>query len=354
MSVEAQRTSERRASSAAPPAEVEPSPDEGPDADVERCIAALGAGSKSFRAASWLLPRALLERSAALYAFCREADDLVDEAEPEGHEAAPSHAGRAGDPLEGLAARLDAIYQGRPEARPTDRALARVVREARVPRLAFDWLLEGFAWDRQGRRYETLSELEAYCARVAGTVGVMMTCAVDGPRTAPVLARATDLGIAMQLGNVARDVGEDLGRGRVYLPEAWLREEGLSAEALLARPRFSPPLGRVVARLLARADELYARSERGIASLPEAARRAVWAARLVYAELGEVIARAGFDSVSSRAVVSDWRKVELVVRSLAASRRGLSLPHDDEPPAPAALALVVRCAEGPSPYGGRA
>lgn len=319
-------------------------------ADVEACISALGAGSKSFRAASWLLPRALLERSAALYAFCREADDLVDlvDAQTNARADARADARRAEapvDPIARLTQRLDAVYAGRPEPRPTDRALGRVVTDARVPRLAFDWLLEGFAWDLLGRRYETLGELEAYAARVAGTVGVMMTCAVGGPRTKAVLARATDLGIAMQLGNIARDVGDDLARGRVYLPERWLREEGLSADALLEQPRFSPALGRVVERLLARASRLYARSEHGIASLPEDARRAVWTARLIYAELGEVIARAGFDSVGSRAVVSDWRKVELVVQALTASRRAPQGDRVDEPPTPAALALVVGCSE---------
>ena len=118
-----------------------------------------------------------------------------------------------------------------------DRALASVIARYAIPRAVPQALLEGFAWDREGRRYETLADLTAYAARVAGTVGAMMALLMD-ERRPEVLARACDLGVAMQFSNIARDVGEDARAGRLYLPQEWLREAGLDPEAWLAAPVF--------------------------------------------------------------------------------------------------------------------
>ena len=122
-----------------------------------------------------------------------------------------------------------------------------------------------------------------------------MMCVLMGVRDAQALARACDLGLAMQLTNVARDVGEDAAMGRVYLPAAWLEEAGLDAGALVARPEASEALGSVVRRLLAEADRLYRRSEAGMASLPLASRPGIWAARLIYAGIGGAVLRGGCD-----------------------------------------------------------
>ena len=131
---------------------------------------------------------------------------------------------------------------------PADRALADVVQQFAIPRTLLDALIEGFAWDAEGRRYEDISSVYAYSARVAATVGAMMTLLM-GVRDPDLLARACDLGVAMQLSNIARDVGEDAANGRLYLPREWLREEGLDPDAWLAKPVWSPALGRVVSRL---------------------------------------------------------------------------------------------------------
>jgi phytoene synthase len=127
-----------------------------------------------------------------------------------------------------------------------------------------------------------------------------------------VLARACDLGVAMQLTNIARDVGEDARNGRVYLPTTWLEEAGQSRESLLRDATFDERLGQVVARLLQRAGELYARADAGIAELPRDCQRAILAARHIYAAIGGVVKDNGFDSVSQRAVVSSARKLWLV------------------------------------------
>ena len=275
--------------------------------DLAACEALMRGGSKSFFAASRVLPARVRGPAIALYAFCRVADDAIDLADDPG--AAVLRLDR----------RLDAIYAGCPEPFESDRALCAVVRRFDLPRGLLDALIEGFRWDAEGRRYETIAELEDYCARVAGTVGAMMAILM-GTRSRSALARACELGVAMQLTNIARDVGEDARNGRLYLPRTWLREEGIDPQAWLARPDFQPGIGRVVARLLALADVLYARAELGIAELPRDCRASIQSARLVYAEIGREVERGGLDSVSRRAVVSASRKTWLITRALLARR----------------------------------
>jgi phytoene synthase len=136
-----------------------------------------------------------------------------------------------------------------------------------------------------------------------------------GRRSQAALARATDLGCAMQLTNIARDVGEDARDGRLYLPRAWLHAAGIDADGFLRAPEASPALAGVVQRLLAEARRLYARAQPGIGILPRNCRPAIRAAHLIYAEIGAEVARAGFDSVGRRAVVSKRRKLALVLRA---------------------------------------
>jgi phytoene synthase len=286
-------------------------------ADLAACAALLRGGSRSFHAASRLLPRRVAEPAMALYAFCRIADDAVDGS------AHRSHACRlAGNWNEGrdaavlrLRERLDSCYAGQPEPSPVDRAFARTVAHFGIPRALPEGLLEGLAWDAEGRRYETLADLTAYAARVAGTVGAMMTV-IMGSRDPKTLARACDLGIAMQLTNIARDVGEDARMGRLYLPLTWLRAGGIDPQTFLNDPRPSPALARIVSDLLEAADVLYARSAEGIANLPLSCRMGINAARLIYAEIGREVARAGYDSVTRRAAVPDSRKARLAVQAL--------------------------------------
>ena len=275
-------------------------------AEDSTCNEMLRGGSKSFFAASRLLAPAYREPATALYAFCRVADDAIDFAK-DPHEA-----------LAGLCRRLDAIYADEPFPAVADQAFAPVVARYGIPRLLPQALLEGFAWDAVGRRYETLDELLDYAARVAGTVGAMMAL-IMGARAPHTLARACELGLAMQLTNIARDVGEDARNGRVYLPLSWLREAGMDIEAWLADPQPLPAVRKVTQRLLAEADRHYERAQTGIADLPRNCRPAMMAARLVYAEIGREVERRGCDSVSSRAVVSGRRKLALLLRASLAS-----------------------------------
>ncbi|WP_368414151.1 phytoene/squalene synthase family protein [Falsiroseomonas sp.] len=271
-------------------------------ADMAACRVMLSGGSKSFAAAAKLLPQRVAEPATALYAFCRVADDLIDEGGGFGELAA-------------LRERLEAIHAGQPFAHPADRAFARVVARFAIPRALPEALLEGLAWDAEGRQCPDLPALEAYAARVAAAVGAIMTLLM-GVRSPGAIARACDLGVAMQYTNIARDVGEDARNGRLYLPHDWLREEGIEPAAFLAAPAFTPALGRVVARLLRAADELYQRAEAGIAQLPRDCRSGIAAARFVYAEIGREVERRGLDSVTRRAVVPGHRKLRLMAQSV--------------------------------------
>lgn len=286
-----------------------PSPPPAPEAaDLAACRALLRNGSRTFLAASLLLPRALRDPACALYAFCRQADDAVD-LEPAGASA-----------VERLRERLERVYRGRPLPIAADRALAGVVVRFGIPRALLEALLEGFEWDAAARRYESLDELNEYAARVAGSVGAMMALLM-GVRSPQALARACDLGVAMQLSNIARDVGEDARMGRIYLPLQWLSEAGIDPDAWLARPVFSAALGAAVQRLLRAADVLYQRADDGIALLPLACRPGINAARFLYAEIGHEVARRGGNSVDQRIRVAPARKVALLVRALLAASR---------------------------------
>jgi phytoene synthase len=276
-------------------------------ADLDACRVLLSNGSKSFHAASFFLPRSVRQPAAALYAFCRVADDAIDDCRDDQRAA-----------LEQLRLRLDRIYAGEPQPHPVDRAFAGAVRRFHMPRELPEALLDGFAWDAEGRRYDSISGVLDYSARVAAAVGAMMT-ALMGVRAPTVLARACDLGSAMQLTNICRDVGEDARNGRIYLPLDWLREAGIDAEAFLAKPRFTPALGEVIERVLQLAEQLYRRAETGIAKLPVGCRPGIYAARLLYAEIGHEVARNGFDSVSQRAVVPRARKMSLLSQAIAAT-----------------------------------
>jgi phytoene synthase len=302
-------------------------------ADLTACRAHLRHGSKSFYAASLLLPRRVREPASALYAFCRVADDEID-------------LGGGTAALERLRQRLDRAYAGQPEAHPVDRAFAATARAFGLPRALPEALLDGFAWDLDGRRYATQGDLEAYCVRVAGTVGVMMSVLM-GRRDAEALARAADLGIAMQLTNIARDVGEDAANGRLYLPTAWLEEHGIDPERFLAAPALSPGLIAVMKRLLALADAYYRRARGGIALLPGDCRPAIHAARLIYAEIGRNVRAAGHDSLSRRAVTSKGRKLALLVQAVADAALGAA--GERSRAAEAAQYLVDAAVLAPSP-----
>jgi len=270
--------------------------------DMAHCRAVIRTGSLSFHTASKLLPASVRDPALALYAFCRLADDEVDEG---------AHKARA---VLSLRDRLDDAYAGKPRNAPEDRAFAAIVEEFEMPRALPEALLEGLAWDASERRYDDLSGVRDYSARVASAVGAMM-CVLMRVRDADALARACDLGVAMQLTNISRDVGEDARAGRLYLPLDWIAEAGLTPEAFMAQEGATAQTQRMVRKLLAEARRLYIRSEAGISALPVQARSGIFAARYVYAGIGAEVRRNGYDSVTRRAHTSKWQKLGWVMQA---------------------------------------
>jgi phytoene synthase len=303
-------------------------------ADLVACRDALRGGSRTFFMASLLLPRQVCEPASALYAFCRMADDIID------------LPGASEDGLPQLRDRLALAYEGRPWNCPTDRAFAEVVRRFGVPQALPEALLEGFAWDREGRSYENLSDLRAYAVRVAGSVGAMMAI-VMGARSPAALARASDLGVAMQLSNIARDVAEDARNGRLYLPRSWLREAGVDPDAWLARPVFDDTLAGIVRRLLRVADDLYRQSEAGVASLPLRCRPAIRAARYLYCGIGHAVDRQAIASFDRRTVVPAYRKATLLLRALFPADAGSGA---DAAPPLAEASFLIDAVAGETPW----
>ncbi|GMV16470.1 MAG: phytoene/squalene synthase family protein [Polyangiaceae bacterium] len=260
-------------------------------------LAVLEHHSKSFALAARLLPEERRQDAAVLYAWCRYADDLIDLGRSD---EAPALARR-------LEHELDSVYAGDVQANPLLSAFQQVVRARGIPREYPAELLRGMRMDAEGFRYRSLDDLLLYCHRVAGVVGLMM-CHVLGVSDPRALRHAAHLGMGMQLTNIVRDVREDRGRGRVYLPA----ELGSASEA------------RAAERLLREADRFYDSGRRGLSALDARSAFAVRTAGLVYAAIGREIRRRRFD-LGSRAVVPRWKKLLLCARAALSSL--LELPR---------------------------
>ncbi len=308
--------------------------------DLAICREMIRTGSHSFHAASKLLPSSVRDPALALYAFCRLADDAVDLSN-----AKPAAVLRLRD-------RLDLAYAGTPRDAAPDRAFAALIRTYDMPRALPDALLEGLAWDAMERRYQTFSDLLSYSARVAAAVGAMM-CVLMGVRGRDALARACDLGAAMQLTNIARDVGEDALAGRLYLPLDWLEEAGVDPEAFLSNPKPTAKITALTKRLLTEAERLYQRSEAGVAALPLRCRSGILSARHIYSAIGGRIAAAGFDSVTRRAHTSTTEKLCLLGLSMGQTALVTMMPRSavlHAPPLPEVAFLVEAAAHDAAPF----
>ena len=273
------------------------------------CRSSIALHSKSFSLASRLLGSDGRDDAAVVYAWCRRADDAIDLAPPAEQARAVVRLGRE----------LETIYEGEAQPEPILAAFQMVARRHQIPRAYPSELLAGMAMDAEGKAYGSYTELLSYCFRVAGTVGLMMSH-VMGVRHPSALKHAAHLGMAMQLTNICRDVGEDWRRGRLYLPDDLLAAAG--APDLRSRLGSAWPAGvssavaNVTRDLLRRAEVLYASGDRGIPLLSFRSAWSVRTARLVYADIGRVILARGADPSAPRAVVSTPRKLRLLLRAL--------------------------------------
>ncbi|MEO1207552.1 MAG: phytoene/squalene synthase family protein [Pseudomonadota bacterium] len=280
------------------------------------CEQRIEKGSKSFAGAAKLFDAPTRRSAIMLYAWCRYCDDVVD-----GQElgfTAP------GGPDMACSKRLDELRRTTQDAlegrfdQPAFQALASVAARHNIAaRHPLD-LIEGFAMDVDGRAYETMDETLSYCYHVAGVVGVMMAFIMgvdeDDVEAQETLARASDLGIAFQLTNIARDVIPDAQSGRVYLPRDLLFRHGFnSADAqcteTLASPEMRPKIAAAVNELLSVADDYYHSAGLGIGRLPFRSAWAIASARRVYRDIGRLVRSRGETAWDARVSTSRAAKL---------------------------------------------
>jgi phytoene synthase len=289
-------------------------------ADVAYARESIAEGSRSFSAASRLLPAGVRDDVARLYAWCRHADDLIDgQVLGHGERTVPDPDVR----LARLRAATDAALAGEPTGEAVFDGFGAVAAAHGITRpLAHD-LLDGFAMDVEERRYETEEDLAAYCYGVAGAVGVMMALVIGvPPRDSDTLDRACDLGLAFQMTNIARDVIADARTGRVYLPAEWLAAEGVPATPqAVADPANAAGVWRAADRLVAAADRYYASARVGIARLPFRVAWAIASATAVYRAIGTRRRDAGPEGLSHRVSTSAPLKFRLIATSALVAAR---------------------------------
>jgi phytoene synthase len=283
-------------------------------ADLEALYAqaaeATAAGSKSFYFATRFFPPELARSAHAVYWFCRTTDDLADEC---------SSVEQGRRDLEEWARALDQALTSGDAPHPVLRLFVHAVAEHGIPHEYPRELIEGMRMDLNGTRYATFGELRVFCYRVASIVGLMMCHVigfVPGADRAYGIERAIDLGIAMQLTNILRDVGEDLDRGRVYFPQEDMDRFGYTHAMLESRTR-NEAFRELMRFEVARAREFYQRAEPGIPLLDPRGRFSVRIAADVYGAILRQIEQADYDSFTRRAVVPAMEKYWITARSLA-------------------------------------
>lgn len=282
----------------------------------EPAINVLANHGKSFRFAGRFLDKRQLHDCARLYRFCRFIDDMVDEA---------SVTTAAREELERLKLQLNVGAS----SEPTIQDFIELKNQCGMQSMVVNELIRGIESDLNPVLIETESELLRYCYRVAGTVGLLM-CDVLHVYDTRARAHAIDLGIAMQLTNIARDVKEDAELGRRYIPALWFGE---------LKPKFvtkqSPlptlSIKKSVKRLLGLADSYYESGKFGIRFLPPRAKHGIRIAALLYREIGVVIAERDYDVYRERVFVNLPRKLLVAIRATFSKNNDQPyLPHNSD------------------------
>lgn len=302
------------------------------DAVLQNSHEAIKQGSKSFATAARLFPKEIRDDASMLYAWCRHCDDEID-GQVMGHGAVGLKADIAAAKLRELRARTRSALDGTTQDHPVFAAFQRVAQRHRIPAEEAMDLLRGFEMDVEGRQYITLDDTMDYAYHVAGVVGVMMA-RIMGVESPDVLRRAQDLGLAFQLTNIARDVVEDAGGGRVYLPARWLEEERISVESV-ADSRNREAVARVATRLVAAAEPYYDSARWGLRDLSIRSAWAIATARGVYRAIGHRVVDAGALAWERRVSTSRASKVALLaLGGLIALRAGTLDRLRTPPPRP--------------------
>lgn len=285
---------------------------------IEHAARYMAYHSRSFRLASLVLPRADRERVERVYAWCRFTDNLCDDP-PAG--ATPAERRQA---LDEWLAWSGAAYDGQRSGIVVLDTVMREMRESGAPFALARTLVRGVQSDLDFRPFPTMLELRDYTFSVASVVGLWL-CHLFGVREPWMLSRATALGHAMQLSNILRDVGEDLGAGRTYLPLDALAHHGLDPASLReyrdGRRAVDQAWVALMESLMARASADYALAREAIPHLPRPFARSVALASAVYEGIHDAIRSNGHDNFRRRARVTLSRRLYLGVRSVATLRR---------------------------------
>ena len=267
------------------------------------CASKAAQSGSSFHYSFRLLDPPRRAAITALYAFCREVDDIVDEM---------SDPNVARVKLAWWRTEIDRLYAGKPQ-HPVALALAPVVRRYAIAEANLQTVLDGMQMDLDQVRYTDFAALELYCERVAGVVG-LMSAEIFGYSDAATRDYAHDLGVAFQLTNIVRDVGEDARRGRIYLPQEDLARFGVPPSDLLQR-RASPAFVALMAFEVDRARAWY---DRALAKLPQRdrrAQRAGLAMAAIYRTLLDEIERDGYRVLDRRIALTPLRKLWIATRA---------------------------------------
>ena len=262
----------------------------------------------SFYYSFLFLPADRRRAITALYAFCREVDDVVDET---------SDAQLARTKLQWWEQEVERLYAGEPQ-HPVARALQAHLQNYRIGRAQLLEIIAGMRMDLEQNRYLDFEGLRLYCHRVAGVVGILASN-IFGAEDPATETYAAQLGLAFQLTNIIRDVGEDARKGRIYLPLADLRQHGVTAADILAC-RDSPAFQSLMRAQSARAREAY---RSAFASLPERDRKAqrpglIMAA--IYKTLLDEVEADGFRVLTHRTSLTPIRKLWLATRAWFSGR----------------------------------
>ncbi|WP_189088225.1 phytoene/squalene synthase family protein [Deinococcus ruber] len=270
--------------------------------------------SRTFYFGSRFFPLQQRQAVWAVYATCRQGDDIADEPDGGGPLALTDWWARIQAALNG---HLTLSERG-PDA--VSQALCWAARHYPLPRSAFEELYLGLRMDLQGYEYRTMDDLEVYCRRVAGVVGFMIApiCGYQGG--AQTLDYALKLGQAMQLTNILRDVGEDLARGRVYLPHELQRQFGVTRQMLEAG-QVTPEYRALMQHLIRLARQWYTEGSAGIPNLNGSGRLAVATAARAYAGILDALERNDYDNFSHRAHVSGVGKLLMLPQAWWQTRR---------------------------------
>ena len=275
--------------------------------------ASIKAGSKSFALASRVLPPVLRDDASMLYAWCRHCDDVVDGQEM-GHGQLADYRDGQAERLERLRTETRAALAGK-TGDPVYQGMAEVFARHAIPHRHAQEHLDGFQMDVDERVYDTLPDILDYSYHVAGVVGVMMA-RIMGVHGESTLDHASDLGVAFQLTNIARDVIDDARAGRVFVPRQLLAEHGAPVDAAqLAEEANWPAAHAAAVELLDVAESYYASARVGIRDLPFRCAWAISAALRVYREIGEVLRAGGPEAWHGRVGAGTGRKLGLALKA---------------------------------------